>query len=81
MANRILYYRLTSMEIPKNIRSQGSHRFIIKPKHSLTHIRSESTDPDTPSHDHEAHLFLIHMAHKSKHFKDLLEEKAVTNQD
>lgn len=70
------------MEMPKNGKNQGSNKFIIKPKPSLNHIRSENVDPDSQvSTDCEADLFLMHMAQKSKRFKELLQEKNIHNEE
>lgn len=41
------------MEMQRNIKNQGSHKFIIKPKPSVTHLKSENADPESPlSTDH-----------------------------
>jgi len=34
------------MEMPKNSKNQGFNKFIIKPKPTLAHLRSENVDPE-----------------------------------
>jgi hypothetical protein len=70
------------MEMPKNSKNQGSNKFIIKPKHTLAHLRSENADPEPKiAMESEVELFLAHMAQKSKRFKDLLQEKNIENEE
>jgi hypothetical protein len=62
------------METPKNTKGIGSNKFIIKPRPSGTHLRSENSDPDNPlSVDEEVELFLTYMIQKSKRLKDVLQ--------
>lgn len=68
------------MEMPKNGKNYSSNKFIIKPKPTLTHIRSENIDPEPKmALESEVDLFLVQMAQKSKRFKDLLQEKYIEN--
>lgn len=59
------------MEALKSTKNHCSNKFIIKPKSSITHLKSENAEPETTISctEHEVDLFLNHMIEKSKKFK------------
>jgi hypothetical protein len=69
------------MEMSKHGKNYNSNKFIIKPKPTLAHIRSENIDPEPKmALESEVDLFLAQMSQKSKRFKDLLQEKNIENE-
>ncbi len=71
------------MEALKASKNYNSNKFIIKPKASITHLKSENAESDYPAScsEHEVDLFLNHMIEKSKKFKELLQEKQIYNEE
>lgn len=69
------------MEVLKASKSYNSNKFIIKPKGSVVHLKSETAESDSSlsCSDQEVDLFLRQLVDKSKRLKDLLQEKNITN--
>lgn len=65
------------MEALKTTKNYCSNKFIIKPKASIAHLKSENAEPENvvSCSEQEVELFLHQMIEKSKKFKDLLVEK------
>lgn len=65
------------MEALKSTKNHSSNKFIIKPKTSISHLKSENAEPENSisCSEQEVDLFLNQMIEKSKKFKDLLVEK------
>ena len=70
------------MEVLKACKSYNSNKFIIKPKCSVTHLKSETAESDSLScSDQEVDLFLRQLVDKSRRLRDLLQEKGIANEE